>query len=167
MRRMSKFDGTNVTFVRHNYPIRITKITLGKAGGSLAPAYDLKPVPTDLKARVLSTNIDLDEGTCSLDLLQAASELFKAVGARSAEINRMASAFEHDDLTRALSRVGWAKALFAPCPPCQPRIHGGHTINPRVRAARWLCPPYDRCGQIREPSVSVGTLDWDARRSHA
>ena len=105
MRRMSKFDGTNVTFVRHNYPIRITKITLGKAGGSLAPAYDLKPVPTDLKARVLSTNIDLDEGTCSLDLLQAASELFKAVGARSAEINRMASAFEHDDLTRALSRV--------------------------------------------------------------
>jgi len=38
---------------------------------------------------------------------------------------------------------GWAKALFAPCPPCQPRIHGGHTISPRVRAGRWLCPPYD------------------------
>ncbi len=31
------------------------------------------------------------------------------------------------------------------------------------RAARWLCPPYDRCGQIREPSVRVGTLGrhWD------
>ncbi len=27
----------------------------------------------------------------------------KAVGARSAEINRMASAFEHDDLQRALA----------------------------------------------------------------
>ena len=49
---------------------------LGKAGWSLSPAYDLNPVPTDLKARVLTTNIDLDEGTCSLDLLEAASEYF-------------------------------------------------------------------------------------------
>ncbi|MBN9261496.1 MAG: type II toxin-antitoxin system HipA family toxin, partial [Hyphomicrobium sp.] len=74
------------------------------------------------------TNIDLDEGTCSVDLLEAASEFFaltlpqartvikevasvtaiwrdtaKMVGARSAEINRMASAFEHDDLKRALA----------------------------------------------------------------
>jgi serine/threonine-protein kinase HipA len=101
---------------------------LGKAGWSLSPAYDLNPVPTDLKARVLTTNIDLDEGTCSLDLLEEASEYFaltlaqaraiikevaavtatwretaKAVGARPAELSRMASAFEHDDLTRALA----------------------------------------------------------------
>jgi serine/threonine-protein kinase HipA len=101
---------------------------LGKAGWSLSPAYDLNPVPTDLKARVLTTNIDLNEGTCSVDLLEAASEFFaltlaqarviikevatvtatwrdtaKAVGARAAEINRMASAFEHDDLKRALA----------------------------------------------------------------
>jgi serine/threonine-protein kinase HipA len=101
---------------------------LGQAGWSLSPAYDLNPVPIDLKARVLATNIDLDEGTCSLDLLEQASEYFslslsqarkiikevatvtatwrntaKAVGARSAEITRMASAFEHDDLRRALA----------------------------------------------------------------
>ncbi|MDP9839836.1 serine/threonine-protein kinase HipA [Neorhizobium huautlense] len=101
---------------------------LGKAGWSLSPAYDLNPVPTDIKARVLTTNIDLDEGTCSLDLLEEASEFFaltlpqarqiirqvadatatwretaKAVGARSAEINRMSSAFEHEDLKRALT----------------------------------------------------------------
>lgn len=99
----------------------------GKAGWSLAPAYDLNPVPTDLKARVLTTNIDLDEGTCSIDLLEAASEFFaltlaqartiikevatvtagwrgtaKAIGASPAEINRMASAFEHDDLKQGL-----------------------------------------------------------------
>ena len=85
-------------------------------------------MPTDIKARVLTTNIDLDEGTCSLDLLEEASEYFaltlaqaraiikevatvtatwrdtaRSVGARSAEINRMASAFEHDDLQRALA----------------------------------------------------------------
>ena len=35
---------------------------LGKAGWLLSPAYDLNAVPTDLKARVLTTNIDLDEG---------------------------------------------------------------------------------------------------------
>ncbi len=51
---------------------------LGKAGWSPSPAYDLNPVPTDLKARVLTTNIDLDEGTCSLDILEAASEYFCA-----------------------------------------------------------------------------------------
>ena len=101
---------------------------LGKAGWSLSPVYDLNPVPTDLKARVLTTNIDLDEGTCSIDLLEAASEYFglglaaargiikevavvtatwretaKEAGARPAEITRMASAFEHDDLKRALA----------------------------------------------------------------
>ena len=101
---------------------------LGKAGWSLSPAYDLNPVPTDLKARVLTTSIDLDEGTCSVDLLEAASEYFaltpiqarsvirevatvtatwrdmaRGVRAPVAEIDRMASAFEHDDLDRALA----------------------------------------------------------------
>ena len=102
-------------------------LRLGSAGWSLSPAYDLNPVPTDLKPRVLTTNVDLDEATCSLDLLESASEYFglglaparaiikqvaqvtatwrqtaKQTGARAAEISRMASAFEHDDLSRAL-----------------------------------------------------------------
>ncbi|KXV48381.1 phosphatidylinositol kinase, partial [Gluconobacter albidus] len=93
----------------------------------LSPAYDLNPVPSDIKARVLSTHIDLDDGTCSLDLLEAASGYFelslgqarsiirdvatvtanwrnvaKAAGARGSEINRMASAFEHTELRHAL-----------------------------------------------------------------
>ena len=103
-------------------------LRLGRAGWSLAPAYDLNPVPTDLKARVLTTNINLDEGTCSVNLLEESSEYFgltldkarviigevaratvnwrdvaKEAGARPAEISRMASAFEHDDLARALT----------------------------------------------------------------
>ncbi len=98
----------------------------GRAGWVLSPAYDLNPVPVDLKARVLTTNIDLDEGSCSLDLLESAADYFalslgqartiikevaavtatwretaKEAGARSAEIHRMASAFEHDELRRA------------------------------------------------------------------
>jgi serine/threonine-protein kinase HipA len=101
---------------------------LDRKGWTLSPAYDLNPTPTDLKARILTTNIDLDEGTCSLDLLESASEYFnlnlaaakgtikevalatskwrtvaKKVGAPRAEIDRMSSAFEHDDLNRALA----------------------------------------------------------------
>ena len=100
---------------------------LGKNGWSLSPAYDLNPMPSDIKARVLTTNISLDEATCSLDLLESAAEYFslslaqaraiikevalvtsrwrniaKEIGARSAEIQRMASAFEHDELKRAI-----------------------------------------------------------------
>lgn len=99
---------------------------LGRNGWTLSPAYDLNPTPTDVKARILTTNIDLDEGTCSLDLVESAAgyfglglpaaraiisevgravsgwrEVAQAVGARQAEINRMSTAFEHDDLARA------------------------------------------------------------------
>jgi serine/threonine-protein kinase HipA len=68
---------------------------VNKTGWSLSPAYDLNPVPTDLKARVLTTNINLDDATWR--------NTAKAAGARPAQINRMASAFEHDDLKRALA----------------------------------------------------------------
>jgi serine/threonine-protein kinase HipA len=99
----------------------------GRDGWVLSPAYDLNPTPTDVKARILTTNIDLDEGTCSVDLLENAAEFFglslkqaratmrevadvtqtwqavaEEVGCRRAEIARMASAFEHDDLCAAL-----------------------------------------------------------------
>jgi serine/threonine-protein kinase HipA len=99
----------------------------GHDGWELSPAYDLNPTPTDVKARILTTNIDLDEGTCSVELLEGAAEFFglslkqaratirevanvtrtwqsvaQEVGSRRAEIARMASAFEHDDLSAAL-----------------------------------------------------------------
>ena len=41
----------------------------GQGGWILSPAYDLNPTPVDVKARILTTNIDLDEGTCSVELL--------------------------------------------------------------------------------------------------
>jgi serine/threonine-protein kinase HipA len=100
----------------------------GRAGWSLSPVYDLNPVPADLKARVLTTNISLDEGACSLDLLEESADFFSLglaparkiikevaavtstwretagdTGARQSEIARMASAFEHDDLRRSLA----------------------------------------------------------------
>lgn len=105
-------------------------LRLDRTGWTLSPAYDLNPVPADLKARVLTTNIDLEEGTCSVDLLEASAEYFalslaearwilgevakatsswrsvaKEVGAKAKEIPRMASAFEHADLQKALALV--------------------------------------------------------------
>lgn len=98
-----------------------------QAGWVLSPAYDLNPVPTDLKARVLTTKIDLDESTCSIDLLEASAGYYalsladarsilgevaaatsqwrsvaREVGAAAAEMDRMASAFEHDELRQAM-----------------------------------------------------------------
>jgi serine/threonine-protein kinase HipA len=98
----------------------------GPAGWRLSPAYDLNPVPTDIKPRVLTTAIDLDDGTASLKLAldvagyfelttkearKIAAEVGKAaanwrkvaakLGLNQAEIDRMASAFEHSDLTVA------------------------------------------------------------------
>ena len=40
----------------------------GDNGWLLSPAYDLNPVPTDLKPRILCTAIDLDDSTASIDL---------------------------------------------------------------------------------------------------
>jgi serine/threonine-protein kinase HipA len=98
-----------------------------RSGWTLSPAYDLNPVPADLEARLLTTNIDLEESTCSVDLLEASAEYFalslpearsilkevalatsswrsvaKQVGANGKEIHRMASAFEHEALQQAL-----------------------------------------------------------------
>ena len=99
-----------------------------QTGWTLSPAYDLNPTPVDLKARILTTSIDLDDGTCSLDLVRSvapyfgsldgtdAREIIRAVagsvarwrtvaasvGVAPRQIDRMASAFEHDDLRQAL-----------------------------------------------------------------
>jgi len=97
------------------------------AGGwRLAPAYDLNPVPVDIKPRILTTAIDEEDGTASLDLALATAAHYKlkpemarrimrevgaavagwreaagALGLTKNSIERMASAFEHDDLRQA------------------------------------------------------------------
>ncbi len=95
-------------------------------GWRLAPAYDLNPVPVDIKPRILSTAIDLDDSTASLDLALSVAEYFElgveearsiarevasatsawraeaaTLGLGQSDINRMASAFEHADLDSA------------------------------------------------------------------
>jgi len=98
----------------------------GQGGWRLSPAYDLNPVPTDIKPRILTTAITEDDNTASLALAlevagyfeldgakarQAAAQVGKTVakwraeaarhGLTKDEIDRMASAFEHQDLKAA------------------------------------------------------------------
>src|SRR5580704_3292168 len=100
----------------------------GGDGWRLSPAYDLNPVPTDMKPRILTTAINESDSTASLDLAmevagyfeltpeharQIAGEVGRAVatwrkvaakhGIKAAEIDRTASAFEHEDLKAALA----------------------------------------------------------------
>jgi len=101
----------------------------GQAGWRLSPAYDLNPMPVDLKPRVLCTFITEDDSTASLSLAMevagyfgldvsnaktVAGEVARSVatwrrqashaGLSRIEIDRMASAFEHDDLKKALGK---------------------------------------------------------------
>ena len=100
----------------------------GRDGWLLSPAYDLNPVPTDIKPRILTTAINEDDGTASLALAKSVAKYFelgaakaseiakqlgKAVstwrneaahhGVGKSEIDRMASAFEHEDLKEAVN----------------------------------------------------------------
>jgi serine/threonine-protein kinase HipA len=100
----------------------------GPVGWRLSPAYDLNPVPTDVKPRILTTAIDESDGTASLKLALEVAVYFelrqdearkiaaevgkttatwrreaKKLGLAAAEIDRMASSFEHDDLKEALA----------------------------------------------------------------
>lgn len=102
---------------------------VGKAGWRLSPAYDLNPVPVDIKPRILTTAINEDDGTASLDLAMSVADYFelqkhkaKAIvaqvgtavstwrgeaakhGIRKAEIERMATAFEHNELKMAVGK---------------------------------------------------------------
>jgi serine/threonine-protein kinase HipA len=97
------------------------------AGWRLSPVYDVNPVPVDIKPRVLTTAIDEEDGTASLDLAFEVAGHFgvkpakaktiarevghavkrwrktaAALGLNQGEIERMDSAFEHDDLAKAI-----------------------------------------------------------------
>lgn len=101
----------------------------GQQGWRLSPLYDVNPTPVEIKPRVLTTAIDLDGADANLDLALSVIDEFQIteaeahqiirevgmavspwrevatrLGVSTAEQNRMASAFEHEDLRRALSK---------------------------------------------------------------
>jgi serine/threonine-protein kinase HipA len=95
-------------------------------GWRLAPAYDLNPMPTDVRPRVHALAIDDTDPTASMDTVWAVAPKFglgtkearqiaravatvvrtwrsagKKYGLKPKELDRMESAFEHADLVRA------------------------------------------------------------------
>lgn len=100
----------------------------GQQGWRLAPAYDLNPQPTDIKPRILSTAINENDNTASITLALEVAGYFgldahkarviarqvgkvaskwrneaSGYGLKKREIERMSSAFEHEDLKTALA----------------------------------------------------------------
>jgi serine/threonine-protein kinase HipA len=98
-------------------------------GWRLSPAYDLNPVPADMKPRILTTAINENDTTASFPLAMEVAAYFGLSGTKArkiakdiakvvfkwrdeaarhgiskSEISRMASAFEHNDLKEALGR---------------------------------------------------------------
>lgn len=101
---------------------------VGNTGWRLSPAYDLNPTPVEIKPRFLSTAIDLEDTTASIELALEVASYFglaaddaRAVardvalttrdwrhaaqreGLSGPAIDAMASAFEHRDLDAALA----------------------------------------------------------------
>src|ERR1043166_1592655 len=97
-----------------------------KRGWRLSPAYDLNPVPVDIKPRILSLMIDDRDNSASLDLTVEVGDYFglsedvlrsiadevvnaistwrneaRRTGVSAEEIDRMSTAFEHDEMQRA------------------------------------------------------------------
>ena len=100
-------------------------------GWVLSPAYDLNPVPEDVKPRILSTAIHPEDASASLDLALETAPYFqldaararatiaeiaqktaawqqaaKSCGLTDTEAKRMAGTFEHDDLELGLRLQG-------------------------------------------------------------
>lgn len=98
------------------------------SGWVLSPAYDLNPTPVDIAPRILSSAIDLDDQTASIDTTHDVAEYFNvgsadakgfirntakvvttwrdvalSYGISPSEVDRFSSAFEHEDLRKALS----------------------------------------------------------------
>jgi serine/threonine-protein kinase HipA len=101
-------------------------IYIRERGWVLSPIYDVNPTPLEIKPRILTTAIDLYDTTASLDLTLSVindfrlskndaksiikevvngvaqwKEVAKKFGLGKREINRMASAFEHEDFRKA------------------------------------------------------------------
>lgn len=97
-------------------------------GWRLSPAFDPNPVPAHTKPRILSTAIDMQQTAASLRLAMEVAPYFnlepeqsikvvariagvtqawrahaKSAGLGASAIERMASAFEHQDLEEALA----------------------------------------------------------------
>ena len=83
----------------------------GPDGWRLSPAYDLNPVPTKLKSRILATAIDTGDNLASLDLAMSVAEYFelnlKVARSIAAEVGTVVKTWREEAV-----RFGIAKSEF-------------------------------------------------------
>jgi serine/threonine-protein kinase HipA len=100
------------------------------SGWRLSPAYDMNPTPAEIKQRILTTSIDFNNNSASLEIALAVASEFRLSKAQAhkiikevaaavstwrevaksfdltkREIDRMASAFEHEDFEMARNSI--------------------------------------------------------------
>jgi serine/threonine-protein kinase HipA len=118
----------------------------GPGGWTLSPAYDMNPCPVDVRPRAHALAIDEADPTASIELAFSVAERF-AIGPDEAQdiaaevataagqwrevaktfkltgsqIDRMASAFEHDDMKHASRAAARPKARGRTKAPAKPR----------------------------------------------
>ena len=137
----------------------------GNQGWRLSPAYDLNPVPVQFRPRILSTLIDEQSGEASIELALSVAGYFRltstqarqtawevaqavsgwsreaaALGISAAESERVASAFEHEDLAAPVA----AEFLG---PGCLPPLAIVHLESPDMET---LPEPK---GEVRDPGL--------------
>jgi serine/threonine-protein kinase HipA len=61
-------------------------------GWTLSPAYDLNPTPADVRPRILTTSVTLDDATGSLDAARASATYFGLSSSRAAKVIDQVSA---------------------------------------------------------------------------
>ena len=98
---------------------------------SLPPDYALNPMPTDVKARILSTNINLDEGTCSIALVERAAEYFGLTLTAARNVIR--------EVAAQRSRIG----EMSPSPSARGRLRSAGWRAPSSMMTWLALGPYD------------------------
>jgi len=141
----------------------------GQNGWRLSPAYDLNPVPTDIKARVLTTAIVEDDTKASLDLAFKVAGYFEITDERARAVvkeswrprptgalkqcNKGSAVRRSTAWPRPSSMKTWnarARCRLAHPVPCRARTRAG----PR-RGREWLSPSSLALGgSLRVPADS-------------
>ena len=126
MRWSFSSDGLQRSYIKHDDHLRNHGYLREPGGWRIAPAYDLNPMPVDVKPRHHALTLDENDDTSSIDTVMSVAENFgvkgtqakqivaqvaaavltwrevaAAKGLTAAQVDRMASAFEHEDILKA------------------------------------------------------------------
>ena len=124
-----------------------------QAGWRLSPAYDLNPVPTDIKPRILSTAINEDDNTASLALAMEVAGYFELdagkardIANKSARLYRSGAMKPHGMVSPKAKSTAWHRPLSMRTCALRSilakRLDGdGHDLTQQAHNILWVVGP--------------------------